>query len=165
MSCNHSQKGFTFIELLVVISIIAILSTIGIASFVDYSRVQTMSNAVQDVTTMLQNAKASAESQLKPVDNVCTGAPLTGYKVVITTVARQYYIVPECGGNEDGNVKITKTLPDTISFSSGSGYILFNTITGNVTSSFSFPISISFVSTSSYTKTIIVDKEGRISVQ
>lgn len=73
--------GFTLIELLFVFSIFSILSTMGIASFVSFSRAQLLSAAAFDVSTMLQVAKSRAASQVIPVE--CGTDQLTGYKVLI----------------------------------------------------------------------------------
>lgn len=80
------SRGFTLIEFIVVLSIIAILSTLGIVAFVNYSRIQALNAAASDVATILQTAKSRAQSQVKPTSGVCSGpsAPaLTGYKVVV----------------------------------------------------------------------------------
>lgn len=75
-----SKRGFTIIELIVVFSVIAIISTIGIASFVSYTNSQKLRNAVLEVKTALQDARSQALSQTRP--NTCNGT-LDAYEVRI----------------------------------------------------------------------------------
>jgi prepilin-type N-terminal cleavage/methylation domain-containing protein len=64
---THSldKKGFTLIELIVVFTVIAILSTIGTVSFVSYSRTQSLNQATNDLVQALTTAKSLSASQLK----------------------------------------------------------------------------------------------------
>lgn len=91
-----SQKGFTLLELIVVFSVIAILSTIGIASFVSYSRQQSLQAAVYDLTTILNLARSRAYSQVKPSE--CAGQTLQGYRVTISTSSNSYALEVVCSG-------------------------------------------------------------------
>ncbi|MBI2622793.1 MAG: prepilin-type N-terminal cleavage/methylation domain-containing protein [Candidatus Levybacteria bacterium] len=101
------NSGFTLIELIVVVSILAILSTLGIAAFVNYSRTQALNAAALDVVTMLQTAKSRAQSQIKP-GGVCASSPLDGYKVVICpggcpvrATEYGYELNAVCAGNDE----------------------------------------------------------------
>jgi prepilin-type N-terminal cleavage/methylation domain-containing protein len=62
------KKGFTLIELIVVFTVLAILSTIGTISLVSYSRAQTLNQATNDLVQTLDTAKSLSGSQLKTVD-------------------------------------------------------------------------------------------------
>jgi len=73
--------GFTFIELIIVISVTAVLSTIGLASFLTYSRSQNLQQSGSTIITYLQTARAEVLAQVKP-PGICTGA-LQSYKVLI----------------------------------------------------------------------------------
>lgn len=61
---KQNLRGFTLIELLVVFSVIVMLSVVGVAAFVDYSRTQTVQSAANELATMLQTAKSKAQSQV-----------------------------------------------------------------------------------------------------
>src|SRR5579872_5583919 len=83
---NH-QWGFTLIELIVVFSVMVILSSIGIASFVVYSHSQAVDTNMKEFKTMLFTARSNALSQLR--DTGCfangftgQGYQLAGYQVV-----------------------------------------------------------------------------------
>src|ERR1035437_7326877 len=65
---KKSQQGFTLIELIVVFTVIAILSTIGTVSLVSYSRTQTLNQATSDLVQTLNTAKSLSASQLKTLN-------------------------------------------------------------------------------------------------
>ena len=75
------SSGFTLIELIVVFSVISILSTLGVAAFVDYSRTQALQTSTNDFVNTLNLAKGRALSQVKPSE--CTQEALSGYRVEI----------------------------------------------------------------------------------
>lgn len=82
------QKGFTLIELIIVFSVMVVLSSIGIASFVIYSHSQSIDTTIKDVRTALFTARSRALSQLR--DSSCfsngftgQGYELKGYQVVM----------------------------------------------------------------------------------
>lgn len=63
----HAAKhGFTLIELLVTFSIVAIISGIGFASFVSYSRKQAVLQAAANLKQMVDLARYNAVSVIKP---------------------------------------------------------------------------------------------------
>lgn len=105
---NH---GFTLIELIVVFSAISILSTIGIASFVNYSRSQALQTSATDLVNTLNLAKSRALSQVKP--SQCTSQDaLSGYQVNVLNNST-YNISVICGGT---HTVATITLPTNITF-------------------------------------------------
>jgi len=75
------KKGFTLVELLISVAIIAILSTIGVASFNNYSGREAAKNAAFELQSELrkyQNYMISGQQNLKPdVTDACYQA---GYK-------------------------------------------------------------------------------------
>ena len=133
-------KGFTLIELLFVFSVFAVLSTVGVASFVTYSRAQTLSVATLDLSAMLQVAKSRASSQVKPSN--CGANTLDGYRVVICGLAGSicptastYELRAVCGPTE--SIYATKKLPTSITFESNTSQTtsvsyMFKTISGGV---------------------------------
>lgn len=72
------SKGFTLIELLIVFSILAIISTIGIAAFSGYSQSQNLRNASLTLKTLLQQARTDAAAQVNT--SVCANT-FQGYAV------------------------------------------------------------------------------------
>jgi len=114
---TNSSKGFTLLELIIVFTVIAILSSIGIASFVGYSRSQTVQTAAYDLQNTLSLAKSKAMSQVKPT--VCAStAALLGYRVDLDTGNGTYKILVICSDGQfnplSGNNETT--LPTAVSF-------------------------------------------------
>ncbi len=149
--------GFTLLELIIVFTVIAILSTTGIASFVNYSRAQSLQSAAVKLASTLNLAKSSASSQVKP--SQCSGS-LNGYQIDIlsTTTYSLSVFCPEV------HLIQTTTLPDN-------GNIKFNLDLGQTTTiSVFFPIITSGVygagnivlTGHSQAKTIKIDNEGNI---
>ena len=79
---SYTKSGFTLIELIVVFSITTILSMVGIASFVTFSRQEAVTTGTSELKTMLTRAKSLTFSQVKP--NQCTATQqFNGYKVLV----------------------------------------------------------------------------------
>ncbi|MBI1919208.1 prepilin-type N-terminal cleavage/methylation domain-containing protein [Candidatus Microgenomates bacterium] len=99
MRKNCGTCGFTLIELIVVVSILTVLSTLGIAAFINYSRTQALNEAVSDVATMLQTAKKVV---------ICPGGCPAG------AAAYDYALNAVCAGNDE--LIEEKILPSGICF-------------------------------------------------
>ena len=138
-SLKRISVGFTLIEIIVVVTVMAILSTIGLASFSEYNHSQTLGAVTLDVYTMLNTAKSRAQSQVKPSTCLAPNT-LDGYKVSICgplsscTIGStdDYQLQAVCSGvgtRIDG-----KNLPQNISFVSSQGKsFLFPVIKGGAT--------------------------------
>lgn len=163
---NVVSQGFTLIELIVAISILAILSIVGLASFVTFSRSQVLNAATSDVFTMLQVARSRAASQVKPSPQ-CNDKVLEGYSVTLNIATGSYELDAECSGNTTV-IQQEKTLPVTVIFDPSSKTSFFFhpvtagvTIAENTTGYGSIILSASSVGIAS-TKTITVYTDGRI---
>ena len=127
---GKSQKGFTLIELIVVFTVLAILSTIGVISFVSYSRAQVLNQATNDLVQALNTAKSLSASQLKTVNKngktlECLDyQTLNGYGVQINAsdTSHEYYaLYISCTGNGVNAPETTDPLwqtplPQNVSF-------------------------------------------------
>ena len=98
--------GFTLIELLVTISLIGILFTVGIASYIDFSRRQVVFQAARKIVQDLRLAQSLAANNQKP-EGAC--ATLKGYNFEISnnTSNNTYYINVDCSDA----LYTTKTFP------------------------------------------------------
>lgn len=134
-----SKIGFTLIELIVVFSVMAILSTAGLAAFVSYSRQQTINTVTQEIKTMLFDARSRASSQ---VSLCATGQSFDGYLVIFCpkndTCAPcslgptpGYQLEKRCGG-VDTIAGIEKPLPPNVTVVPDSHNILFGPVSGTV---------------------------------
>ena len=123
------QQGFTLVELIVVFSVAAVISVIGIAAFVSYNQTQSLNTAAGDIANMFNVAKSRAASGVKP--SSCSSQTLSGYQISIS-MPRTYQLDAVCSS---GNYNIlTNTLPSAISFSSANSTIFtFYVLTGGLT--------------------------------
>lgn len=94
---GFDQRGFTLIELIVVFTVIAILSVIGVAAFVSYGRVQTLETSASELKSTLFLAKSRAISQ---VNDICISKAqiLDGYQVDLSTSTNSYQLKVRCSG-------------------------------------------------------------------
>ncbi len=151
------KNGFTLIELIVAFSVISILATVGVASFVSYSRLQTLQTATYELSTTLGLARSRAYSQVKPSE--CTGqTSLDGYRVTLSVSDNSYVLDAICSGSS--HTELAKTLPKDITFDrlqSTSTSFLFPVIAGGV-------VGAGKIVVSGYgqTKTITVNSAGDI---
>lgn len=166
---NLSQKGFTLLELIVVFTVIAILSTVGLASFVGYSRTQTLQQSYNDLINNLNTAKSNSFSQVKPPS--CNSYTLNGYKLSINTsnlnpvtkpAWRSYDLSAICSGNTF--VVKTVILPTGVSFNNTTAIppttttnVFFSLLTGGVVGAGNMVLSAY-----SNTKTVTISNIGGI---
>jgi len=90
------QRAFTLIELLIAISIMAILFTIGIAKYNDFNRRQILSQATLELKSNLRLIQDKALSGEK--DSSCISA-LEGWYISFPT-DHSYKIYGQCGDTE-----------------------------------------------------------------
>jgi prepilin-type N-terminal cleavage/methylation domain-containing protein len=160
----RNKNGFTLIELIVVFSVIAVLSTIGIASFVSYSRAQTLQQATNDFISVLNTAKARTAAQVKPSPECASSSTLQGYSVTVTLTgsSNTYALNVICSGVTT-SIK-TVSLPTGVTFNSAiatppttTTNVRFSVLSGGVTGSGNIVI-YSYGST----KTVTVNSVGGI---
>ena len=86
------QNGYTLIEILVVITIMATLFGFGYANFRDFSRRQALQGAVKQVQGSLRKVQQSAISGVKPNDPKCNDPQvLNGYDLNLSNVSSGVY--------------------------------------------------------------------------
>lgn len=161
---QFNNKGFTLIELIVVFSVMAVLSTVGIASFSSYSRAQVLQQATNDLVNTLNTAKVRAGSQTKP-SQCLSASVLQGYSVTINIAARTYSLNVVCSGTSI--VLSTSVLPVNVAFNQSTGTppttttsVTYPVLTGGVKGSGNIVLS-----SYNQTKTITICPVGGIQVQ
>ena len=150
---RKSQFGFTLIELIVVLSVAAVISLIGIAALVSYSQSQSLNTAASDIANMFNVAKSRAASQVKP--SSCSGT-LNSYRISISIINKTYQLDAVCSSGD--SLILTNTLPSNISFDSASSPTFsFSVLTGGFTRSGTIVLK-GF----GETKNVIVDPSGNV---
>ncbi|HUW24054.1 MAG TPA: type II secretion system protein [Patescibacteria group bacterium] len=92
---KRQTAGFTLIELLIVISIIGILSVTGLATYINFSRNQLVSQAARKIAQDLRLAQSLASNNQKHPN--CQATPLTGYTFYLN--GTNYVIKANCGSD------------------------------------------------------------------
>ena len=155
-----SQKGFTLIELMVVLSVTAVLGTLGIAGFTTYNQIQVLQSATSDVVTILNLAKSRAQSQIKPSALCSSSGNLEGYKVEILA-PKNYTLYLRCSGNDTLVSEEAKTLSGDLSFDASRSFF-FPIQTGGVQVQGTITITHSGNRRS---KTVTVNSLGGVGIQ
>ncbi len=89
---SRSQSGFTLIELMVVISIIAIMFGIDLSSYNTFNRNQILQQAAENLRSDLRLAQNKALAGQKPVNQptFCNGGTLIGYGFTINAFSYSF---------------------------------------------------------------------------
>lgn len=155
-----SRRGFTLIELMVVLSVTAVLGTLGIAGFINYNQTQVLQTSSNEVAAMLNLAKSRSQSQIKPLSLCPSANNLNGYTVVINAPS-SYWLELNCSnGNHPKINEQNKKLPTNLSFGASTSFF-FPIQTGGV----QVPGQIVISDNGGKTKTITVNSLGGVSVQ
>ena len=167
------SNGFTLIELIVAFSIISILSSIGIASFIGYNSEQEFRGAYLEFASNVSLAKSNALAQVKPDQctdpvNPANSKVLVGYRTVIKDF-KTYEIHAECRISindpydpSDIYNKQTFYLPRSVSFITPADDIgiFFPVLVSEVT-----PVTITLESKNGNQENVIIDKGGVITTE
>jgi prepilin-type N-terminal cleavage/methylation domain-containing protein len=158
----RGHKGFTIIEILVVLSVIVILSSVGFASLLFYGRREAVNQAAQGLKSAVLTARFNAISAVRPSSS-CT--VLKGYKILIFTSDNSYSIHRVCDSGESGVYR--NKLSPGFSFSSvPCSQIYFATLSGSASCvSGSLPANIVIRGEAGITKTVRIDLNGNASIQ
>jgi len=120
------QEGFTLIEILIVLSLIGLLTSLGMASYSSYNATQIVASNASNVETLLTEAHSQAISQVIPAS--CGSNTLSGYEVDVTLNGQIYTLSAVCGSKQ---LISTNTLPPQVTFANGStASVVFNAETG-----------------------------------
>lgn len=118
--------GFTLIELLIVISIMSILFSLGMAQYMKFNRQQILTQAILELKTNLTNAQSMALSGKK----TCSGT-FDGILVIFDGVNENYTIYSSCNMDPDERVQINfYQLSQGVGIEGNPGSILFKSLAG-----------------------------------
>ena len=151
---DYSSRGYTLIELLLVISIMAILITVGVLNFSNYQTRHDVDLGVQTIATALRDAQSRA---LTGEGNANWGLRVENAPIRLT----RFQFAGDCAFTAAEG--ITMTLKSTIAIvSPGTPPIIcFQKITG-VSMGGHVTIQVSRLGDSTIVQTITVDANGRI---
>lgn len=103
-----SERGFTLIELMIVISTLSLLSITGIVAYVQYQKKAVLDQTVKAYVTAVQLAKERTQAQVRPVGTKpgggvwnCSqnaGATLLGYELNVDWHDNSYSLSVRCQG-------------------------------------------------------------------
>lgn len=133
----HLQKGFSFLELLVVIMIMIIVFTTGSASFRGFQRRKALDGAILEIKSYLQFTRELALAGKKPTSASCD--PLNGYNFSLTSnridlnancaagslvLEKQVYLLTKYP-----DISVTTNFSYAIFYTQGNG-VLFSPVSG-----------------------------------
>ena len=169
-----STMGFTIIEILVVFTLIAVLSGIGFAAFVNYSRSQQVNQAANDIKLLIGQARSNALSAVKTNtddagDSVDCGTDTEGNPIAlegytITKIGQTSITLGQQCQGQNEIVIDTFDLPSNVTFTIASTCttVFFNSLTSQASGS---PIPCNLVVNGyGLTKTITIDAIGNVSI-
>lgn len=149
----QAQKGFTITEILIVIAILAVMVTIVVSAFSKFNNNQSLSGALGEVTSTLNEARANT---LASYDNVAYGVHFQTDKVVLFKGSIYSASDPD---NEDVTLSSKISISD-IALSGGGSEVVFKRLTGKTEQNGT--ITLSLISEPSKTKTITIQTSGII---
>jgi len=118
---KKTALGYTLIELLIVITLITLLFTLGMAQYNQFNRRQTLVKAKDELISNLRLAQSKSLAGEKP--DICGTETLTGHKLKFFPDKQRYKIVAVC--NDEVDVKIGMSLPTGITRKSGPAEVFF----------------------------------------
>lgn len=156
MSQNFKTKGFSLLELLIVISILVALTTGGTGFYQNFMRDVEIKTVARTISADLRTARAKSMARTDDLK--------WGIRFVNTSTASHYYEIfstPTDYTSASKSVSATTTLSKGITFSDPSSDttrdIIFYKVAGTTTAS-----SVGVISTSGGTQTVTVSALGTI---
>lgn len=94
---SPTKRGFTIIEILVVIGIISLVFVVGVTQYREYSRRQALENVVKDTVSKIREVQNRANAGYKPNSANCDDEVLNGIQYSIS--GGSYTIYAKCDSN------------------------------------------------------------------
>ncbi len=162
---KFTNKGFTLVELTIVFSIIALVGSIGYASYTTFSERQTLEQAALNLKSGIDDTKISAISRVKPTGCAATSV-LNGYSINIctgTSCTNMYDIAPVCPPSAPASVPKKRPTNIVASFEGQCTNPLIFSAQIGLTSG---PCTITLYNTKNNAfKTVCIDAGGNVSIK
>lgn len=149
------RKGFSLIEIIIVIAIFAALFVITLTAFSRFNNNQALNRSVSEVTSILNEARALT---LASKNNAVYGVHFLSDRVTLFTGQ----IFSPSDPDNEVNVISSKVSISNIALSGGGDDIIFQRLTGKTNQNGT--ITLSLISDSSKSKTITVEVSGIIEI-
>lgn len=94
-----SDKGYTFIELIIAMAVMVMLALAGMASYAKFNQKQRVLAAAEAVALELEGAKKRALSG--EITECLVNQELTGYRVVLSVSSNDLTIYAICDGSDE----------------------------------------------------------------
>ncbi len=147
--------GYTLIELLIVITLITLLFTLGMAQYNQFNRRQILTKAKDELISNLRLAQGKSLAGEKP--NACGDEILTGHKLKFVN-NQNYKIVAVCDGEVDLKTEIS--LSTGVTKQSGPNEVFFKGLSQGT--DIVNQVEIVLEDSSGETKTITITSTGEI---
>ncbi len=166
----HGNRGFSFIELMITVSILLVVVGGGIASFITFNDRQTVATANKELQTILRSAQTKARVRETPPEcDPAAGLPLQGWRVTAPAgvPGPTVQLYASCGRvQQDSELDVVRgavreyQLPSTVTITTDNGDldVRFWSLYGGV----------QFVGTNNSTRTITVqgfDREWQFMIR
>lgn len=162
---RSTKAAFTLIEILVVVSVMAILSSVGFASYINFNRSQIVNQAAQKIIEDLRLAQSLAANNQKPEEECET---LNGYSFIINKNNKSYRIVANCSPKYEGEAVKTGLIPSNLIISyagySGEENTISFRVLDRAVSANSLEITVSGFN-GNYNRTVLIGSGGTIKLK
>ena len=159
----RERSAFTLVELLISITILAILAGVGFINLANYKQQQDLNSAAQEIVGVLRNAQNRSLSQ-EATSTTGTGGSWGVYFNNPTGSGNDFYELFQGANYSNGTVVSRSNLPSNVQFdipaSGSSSTVIFSPITGLPNAALT--IKISLISKPTSSSTITINTNGKI---
>jgi prepilin-type N-terminal cleavage/methylation domain-containing protein len=152
------RKGFTIIEILVVMVILGVIMAVGSVRYRDFQRRQIVVSVKREMLGDVRSAQSDVSSGRKP--DACTGT-LLGYEFEITSTNPGAYRINAVCSSGDILVKQVNLPPGVTLSVSGSNTVLFKPLSHGTDLSAGSNVTIT-ITNSVNTNTLVISASGEI---